>query len=409
MILKTKNETLSESQWQSLFNYPHPSPETRVSYLNSGSMSLSPTSVINKIQNLRNEYEQNPTNGLFLAWPRMWQVQKDLAQFFKSPAQNLFMRTNVTYVMNDFLMALQLPAGSEILTSDLEYGAIVKICEYKAKIQNHSFRMFSFYDKGTPADQVSEDTLLERLERSLSPKTKLVMLSHVMTGCGLRIPIEKIAKLLRQKNIFFAVDGAHGPGSNDLSFENTAVDFYGSNLHKWIMGPKGTGFGYLAPHMREHLQPQFAGWTTGEPPDHLKIFGEGDQWTSRWMINSTHQFADFYAVSDALNFWQETGREQIFKRQQHLGQYAAHKIEEKTGWKCLSLFKPEIRGPLMAFALPEKITNLGFPFLFHLQKEHRLVVSMVVLQGSWCLRVSPNVYNTENEIDQAAKILASFA
>lgn len=395
---------MTDQQWQNLFNYP--ALDNAVTYLNSGSMSLSPTRVIDKVQSLRLEYEKNPTYGLFLAWPKMWETQKDLANFFNSDAKNLFIRPNVTYVMNDFLMALQLPAGSEILTSDLEYGAIVKICEYKAKTQGHSLRFFSFFEAGTAGQNITEDQLLNKLEQALSPKTKLVMLSHVMTGCGLKIPMEKIGKMLREKNIFFAVDGAHGAGSDDLSFTDSNVDFYGSNLHKWIMGPKGTGFGYVDPRLREYLQPQFAGWTTGETPDHFRVFGDGDPWTLRWMINSTHQFADFYGITEALNFWRETGTSAILERQKHLTQFAANTIENKTGWKCLSLYPSNLRGPLMAFALPEKISKQGFEFIFHLYKEYKMVVSMVMLQGNWCLRISPNIYNTEQEIAKAAEQLA---
>ncbi len=386
------------------FHYP-----SKTIYLNSGSVALTPSVVLDRVQKEKEIYELNPTAGLFGAWPRMWQVQKDLAHFFKADPRHLFMRANVTVVMNDFLMALQLPPQSEILISDLEYGAIRQICQYKAQIEGHSVRSMSFFKKGQDPRTVTEASLLESLENSLTDKTRLVMLSHVMTGNGLTLPVEKMAKLLRSKNIFFAVDGAHGAGSCELDLSNTAMDFYGSNLHKWLMGPKGTGFGYVAPRVREFLKPQFAGWTTMEVPPHFAVFGEGDTWTTRWMICSTHNFSDFYGISETVKFWQEMGIEHILNQRQSLTDFTLATVAESTGWDCLSSFGNEsLRGPLLAFHLPEKLQKMGFELFSKLQLENQLVISMVQLQGDWALRISPHVYNTKEEIRQAADILSEL-
>lgn len=386
------------------FRYP-----THLIYLNTGSMALSPTVVLEAVQREKELYELNPTAALMGAWPRMWETQKNLARFFKADPRHLFLRANVTLVMNDFLMALRLPARSEILISDLEYGAIAQICQHKAKLEGHSLRSFSLHEQDQNPSAITEAQLLERLESALTPKTKLVMLSHVMTGSGLRLPVEKMAALLRSKNIFFAVDGAHGAGSCDLDFSQTQMDFYGTNLHKWLMGPKGTGFGYVAPQIREHLEPKFAGWTTMELPPHFAVFGEGDAWTARWMICSTHNFSDYYGVSTALQFWQEHRPETLHRRREQLTHFAMNTISELTGWTCLSNFAEEnLRGPLAAFRLPDRLREKGFALLFELQKEKGLVISMTQIQGAWCLRVSPHVYNSEEEIRQAGHLLAEI-
>jgi isopenicillin-N epimerase len=390
---------------RSLFRYPK-----ELIYLNSGSMALSPIAVQDKILSEHQILEHNPTEALFGAWVRMWDQQKALARFFNADPKHLYLRSNVTIVMNDFLMALKLPAGSEILTSDIEYGAIVKICEHKAQMEGHSLHFFSLHDKGQATETITEEQLLSRLEQALTPKTKLVMLSHVMTGSGLTLPVEKMAKLLRAKGIFFAVDGAHGAGSCQLDFSNTEMDFYGTNLHKWLMGPKGTGFGYVAPRMREFLEPKFAGWTTGEVMPHFQVFGDGDAWTTRWMICSTHNFSDFYALDATVRFWSEVGPEKIMNRQTSLVNLAKSEVIRQTGWKCLSQFaSPALCGPLAAFQLPRNLQDLGFGLMFKLQAEDGVVVSMTMIQGEWALRLSPHVYNEESELEKTAKILSRLS
>ncbi len=390
---------------RNLFRYPKD-----LIYLNSGSMALSPIAVQDKIQSEHQLMENNPTDALFGAWIRMWEQQKALAKFFNANPQHLYLRPNVTIVMNDFLMALKLPPGSEILTSDIEYGAIVKICQHKAQTEGHQLKFFSLHDKDQDIRTITEDQLVSRLEKALTPKTKLVMLSHVTTAAGLVLPVEKMARLLRSKGIFFAVDGAHGAGSVKLDFSNTQMDFYGTNLHKWLMGPKGTGFGYVAPEVRRHLEPKFAGWTTGDVMPHFSVFGDGDAWTTRWMICSTHNFSDFYALEATTQFWNEVGVEKIMARQTALLNYAKKTVTAETGWKCLSDFSaPALCGPLAAYRLPQALQNLGFEVMFKLQNQHGVVTSMTIIQGEWVLRLSPHVYNDENEIEKTAKILSRLS
>jgi isopenicillin-N epimerase len=369
-------------------------------------MSLSPKSVIDTVTSCKKEYEENPTDGLFGAWERMWQVQKELAVFFKARPQDLFLRLNVTYAMNDFLMALRLPKDSEIIVSNLEYGAITKICQYKAKVEGHSCKEIELYDPKQNPATVSEDQILENIEKSLTKKTKLVMFSHVMTGTGLRIPVEKIAELLRSKNIFFAVDGAHGAGCCDLDFSKTQVDFYGTNLHKWLMGPKSTGFGWVNPRVREYLDPQFAGWTTGEVAPHFAVFGDGDEWTTRWMICSTHNFSDFYGIPETLKFWQKHGFGQIVERQNKLAEFTMREASKATDWPCLSNYPENLRAPLIAFRLPERLRAKGIGVMKEAFEKHQLVISTPMTFAEWTLRISPNIYNTEEEIARACKILS---
>lgn len=370
-------------------------------------MSLSPKCVIDKVLEHRKIFEDNPTDGLFGAWERMWQVQKELAQYFKARPQDIYLRLNVTYVMNDFIMALQIPKGSEILVSSLEYGAITKICQYKAQCEGHTLKEIHLYDPKQDPESVTENQILENIEKAITPKTKLVMLSHVMTGTGLKIPIEKIAKLLRLKNIFFAVDGAHGAGACDLDFSNTEIDFYGTNLHKWLMGPKGTGFGWVSPRVREHLDPKFAGWTTGEIAPHFAVFGD-DAWTQRWMICSTHNFADFYGIPETLKFWKENNAKEICRQHQELGEWAMNEVRKATDWQCLSHYPKEMRTPLIAFKLPEKLKSKGIALMGELAKNHNLVIAMPMTFGEWTIRISPNIYNTPEEISRAAQILKSL-
>jgi isopenicillin-N epimerase len=372
-------------------------------YLNSGTMALSPLAVRQAMHRYEHEFELNPADGLFSAWEKCWKVQKDLAHFLHADPADLYLRNNVTYAMNDVIMALNLPRGSEILISDLEYGAIINICRHKAQLDGLELKTFS-----TPKNSrdLSEAQLIDSVMKAVTAKTKAVMISHVTTGSGLVFPIEKIARELKQKKIFSLIDGAHGAGFYDLDFSKTAVDFYGSNLHKWFMGPKGTGFGWVAKSLREHLTPRFAGWTSFELAPHHQHFG--DRFTARWMICSTHDFAPIYAISDVVKYWDDKGPAVIRRRQSELRDLCENVVKTRTGWSPISTEDPALKGPMVAFALPEKLRAQQFDLMWFLKKEKSLQVSMTVIHGEWCLRLAPHIYNTEQEIEQAAQILSAL-
>lgn len=390
-----------------MFRQDFPYPQNFI-YMNSGTMALTPKSVLHLAEEEKQIFENNPALGLFGAWEKAWTVQKRLAHYFNADPKDLFLRTNVTYVMNDFLLALDLPKGSEILISDIEYGAIVNICKFKAHSDGLEFRIFPTPKDSTVIRNMTAQDWVKWIEKSLSPKTSLVMLSHVTTGSGFQFPIEEIAPLLRQKNIIFAVDGAHGAGSIPLDFTKTSVDFYGTNLHKWMMGPKGTGFGWISKRLREKLKPRFAGWTSYEALPHFSVFGEGDHFTARWMICSTHDFSPLYAINGMIDYWEKNSFEKITSRQMQLRHLAQDLTVQKTGWISLSDFQSQLSGPLVAFQLPEKLSQKGFELMWHLTREKFLQVSMTVIQGNWCLRLAPHIYNTEEEIEKTAEILADL-
>jgi len=374
-------------------------------YLNSGTLAYTPRSVQRAIRDYQDSAEASPAQGLFSAWRNTWKVQCDLAAFLNARPEHLFLRTNVTYAMNDFILALEIPKDSEILVSDVEYGAIVNICRYKAELEGHSVKTMHVPSRGDELFGLSPKALVDGFERAISKKTKLVVLSHVTTGSGLRLPIEEFAAICRSRGIVFAADGAHGMGSVPLDLSKTQVDFYGSNLHKWMMGPKGTGWGWVAPEIRNRLKPKFAGWTTYELPSPFAAFGGGDPWTTRWMISSSHNFSDFYAISDTLDLWLKHGPAEIMARQRRLLEFAKKTVSDKTEWNCLSRFPDFLSGPLAAFELPDSLEREGFGLIDRLKDQHQLHISMTFIQGRWCLRITPHIYNTEAEIERAAEIL----
>jgi selenocysteine lyase/cysteine desulfurase len=79
-----------------------------------------------------------------------------------------------------------------------------------------------------------------------------------------------------------------------------------------------------------------------------------------------------------------------------------------TGWQLISPKQTELRGPLLSFELPKGLQEMGYEFMYRLLSEKKLQIAMPLLHGQFCLRLSPHVYLSEEEITKATKILGSF-
>lgn len=373
-------------------------------YLNSGSLSRTPSVVFKKVISELEMAELNPTRYLFGAWQRLWGAQSALARLLNADPKDIYLRPNVTMAMNDFLMNVDLPPQSEVLISDMEYGAIANICRRRAERDGMTLRALSIPFGEEVMKTLSPDELMEAIIRQFSPRTKMLMLSHIITGNGLVVPILPMAEECRKRGIIFAIDGAHGPGAVEMDFsEFKNVDFYGGNVHKWLMGPKGTGFGWIAPHLQESLFPQHSGWTTFETPGLFQKFGADSRFAGRFLWSSTLDFPPFMALTELEKFWFQHFSE--IRDQLRLVQDGLREFSARVGWQELSPQHPELRGPLVSFRLPDHLSSRGFALMDQLEKDFNLVVSTPILKGRHELRLSPHVYNEPKDLERAADIL----
>jgi isopenicillin-N epimerase len=365
-------------------------------YLNSGSHSICPPETTAAVTHYQREYEQNPTQGLLAAWPRLWQSQIALAGLLNADPHDLALRTNVTHAMNDFILGVSLAPGSEILASDLEYGAVANACRYRAERDGLSMRKFH-----VPLNLHGQH-LTEIVTQALSPKTAMVVLSHVLTGTGHVLPITEIARETSKRGILLAIDGAHAVGALALDFATLSdVDFYGGNLHKWLLGPKGTGFSWFNKNVQSRVNPILAGWATFEPPEFYGDFADKVRFTQKFGLTGCYDFAPFFAIIDTIRYWNHidgnTIRNQIISLQNVI-----EDAMESTEWRRLSPPRGPTRGPLLSYELPEVFQKMSNQkILMDIWEKKKVQVNVPVVHGRCALRLSPHIYNTDDELYEA--------
>lgn len=383
-------------------------------FLNAGSLTRAPLSVLEALEKYRREGELNPTKSLFESYRVLWDVQRELAPFFGADPKHLFFRANITAALTDFLFAVPLPGDGEILATGWEYGATTEIARVRAAQSGLRYREITLplvvdpqASSSGASQEIPEDELVRRITSELRPDTRLLVVSHVATGNGTVFPIARLAQEAKRNNTLVVVDGAHAPGAIPLRLgELSDVDFYGGNLHKWFLGPRGTAFGWVNPRWNGKLSWKFAGWASRETPAFYQGFGEGDRDAAQRFPSGTIDPFPFYALRETLAFWNAHGPEELRARQAFLRDRCAAKAEA-LGWRRVSPRDPRRLGPLVSYLAPWKSED-AVALATRIYQETGVQLALPKVQGTLLVRFSPGVYGTEREIDEAFQRLAAF-
>ncbi|MDX3908295.1 MAG: aminotransferase class V-fold PLP-dependent enzyme [Sphingobium sp.] len=218
-------------------------PENVVN-LNNGTVGSSPRPVLKAVFDSYELTEQmtQPASEDYPIWGYgPWvEFRKPFADFMGASVDQMAILRNCTeansYVANGFDMK----AGDEVLISDEEHGSGEQPWNLRAKRYGIIVKKFA-----TPKAPKGPDEILNRINDAITPRTRIIFVSHISTATGVILPAKQIATLARSKGIISAFDGAHVPGMMAVNLNDIGCDLYTGSMHKWLFAPKGTGFLYL--------------------------------------------------------------------------------------------------------------------------------------------------------------------
>ena len=153
--------------------------------------------------------------------------------------------------VNMVLHGLPWQAGDELVTADLEHPALASTTKVVAERYGVVLREIEI------GPQASADEMVSRIAGAITPRTRLVALSHIQFTCGLRMPLGPIALAAHASGALLLVDGAQTGGQVVLDMPGLGADFYAISGQKWLFGATGTGALYVRRGLREQLRPMF--------------------------------------------------------------------------------------------------------------------------------------------------------
>ncbi|MBK8026213.1 MAG: aminotransferase class V-fold PLP-dependent enzyme [Chloroflexi bacterium] len=229
-----------------------------VTYLNHGSFGACPISVFETYQKWQLELERNPFRFLKVRAPQLMAEARDaLAEYVGCPAKDCVFVPNATAGVSLAAQALMpsLGPGDEIVMTDHEYHPCQLIWN---DISRRTGAKLVIVPVTLP--YTSDEAFLEEFWSRVTPRTRIVFLSHITSITTLWFPVKAICEQARAAGIISIVDGAHAPGHIPLNVSDIAADFYGGSCHKWMLAPKGTGFLYVSERFQPLMRPLFLSW-----------------------------------------------------------------------------------------------------------------------------------------------------
>ena len=353
-------------------------------YMNNASLGLPPRSVVEAVTNGYREISRDPIAG-----KRMLQeiiaerVKPLLAEIFKVETSELVLTRNASEGLYLQSAGLKLAPGDEVLITTQEHPAGHR--PWMVREARDGIKVTEVF---VPSPFVSGDEVVKRVETAIKSETKALSFCHVTRG-GHRYPVKELVALAKEHGLTVLVDGAQAVGQFPIDLSDLGCDAYSASLHKWLIGPIGTGFFFVRKTSRSSIQSHFSTDLTQGDPGYTPL--------------GTTSLPVYAALQVALDMILTIGLENIENRCRFLSDYLKESLEKVKGVEILSGNSPEISSPGSTIFEAQGVDAINFVTV--MAEEHRMHVDEHQRDGHNAIRISTHIYNTQEEIDRLVTAL----
>ncbi len=209
-----------------------------------------PRMVSEAIAHFRARLDQNP--GEMVDWDReeLWGYEDEVrawaGRYFGVQPGQVALTGSTTEGLSMIYGGLQVAPGKEILVSAHEHYSTNTRLAYRERLMGTQVRRVTLFKEPQLA---SVDEMLGNIRRAIRPETRVLGMTWVQSGSGVKLPIREVGELVKtlnqsrdeQDRIIYVVDGVHGFGIEDVTFADFNCDYFIAGTHKWLFGPRGTG------------------------------------------------------------------------------------------------------------------------------------------------------------------------
>lgn len=340
------------------------------------------------IQHIRDINFQGSYYMRTVQWENKKKMAAKLAEIAGCGADELIITRNTTESLDLIIAGQSWKPGDEAVMAIQDYGAMLDMFDQVAERYGVVLKKIS-----VPNHPKSDEEIVALYEQAITPKTKLLMVCHMINITGHILPIRKICDMAHAKGVEVMVDGAHAFAHFQYKISELDCDYYGTSLHKWMSVPLGAGFLYVKKGKAPNIWPLLADRTKKEDVYRLNHTG-------------THPCATDLAIGDAIEFYNLIGSDKKEARLRFLKDYWTRRVKNNPN---IILNTP------LQTVRSCGIANVGIKDMppgtlaKRLLEEHRVYTVPIDYANVHGCRITPNVYTTTEELDQFVNALITLS
>ncbi|MGY6742887.1 MAG: aminotransferase class V-fold PLP-dependent enzyme [Cecembia sp.] len=382
----TANDMASNEDYWSVIQQGYSASSSPVIILNNGGVSPSPIVVQKAVERFNELSNQGPSYY-------MWQIldqgrenlREGLAKLGACSPEEISINRNATEALVTIIYGLDLKSGDEVIESTQDYPNMMQAWKQRALRDGIVYKQLTF---DFPIE--NDEEIVEKYKAAITPKTKIIHLTHVVNWNGQIMPVKKISHMAKEHGLEVIIDGAHSFGLLDFSIPELGGDYFGTSLHKYLSAPIGSGMLWVKKEKISNLWPLIC---AGDPKsDDIRKFEN----------LGTRSFPIEQGIGEALNFHNAIGTKRKEERIRYLKNYWAQQAMEIPRVQIHTSLKPAYSCALAGVSIEGMSPGELSASLMGKYKIHTTSIS---IENIHCVRVSPHVYTKISDLDRLIEAL----
>jgi len=358
--------------------------------LNNGGVSPAPLVVQEAVRRYNDLSNEGPS---YYMWGILDQgrepLRERLARLAGAEPGEIAVDRNSTEALNTIIFGLPLERGDEVIGTKQDYPHMIEAYKQRALRDGIVYKQISF---DFPIED--DERIVKAYEEAITPRTKLLHVTHMINWVGQTMPVRKIADMAHARGIEVIADGAHSFGLMDFKVPDLGCDYFGTSLHKFLSAPIGTGMMYIRKDKIAKIWPLVC---AGDPhsSDIRKFEDLG-----------TRSFPIEEGIGEAINFHEGIGCKRKEERIRYLKYYWASRVQQMPKVKLHTSLKPAFSCAICGVSIDGMTPGDLNTALFNQYKIHAVGI---VWENISCVRVTPHVYTRLDDLDKLVRAIGEIS
>lgn len=326
-----------------------------------------------------------------------------IAKFIGGSADDIALTSNTTTGLALVYHGLPLKSGDEILTTEHDHEVHHGAIDLAATRSGASVRKIALFPPHQARD-VSVEGLVAKIRDAVRPNTRVVGITWVHSSSGVKLPLREIASAVKQVNAktLVVVDGVHGFGATNGEIATSGIDAFSAGLHKWMFGPRGTGFVWAKPNVWEQMHPMlptfssfelYMAWVEKRAP-------HGPARANWFTPGGFQSYEHQWAIPSAFALHESIGHERIVARIAELNGMAKKALASMKHVRLHTPMSPALSAGINCF----EVNGVGGEEVVARLRKAKVIASTSPYAVSYP-RLSFGIANDEKDVERAIDAL----